>query len=256
MDALEVLQKAIRAAILLGIATAVAALVWVTIRFNLKRRKISDAVAQASPEQIREVLDLVGSVGTEPSVGGILVRTDHVTESGSTISIPDGLADFPWTGWSVALRFDPELTLELSETSAGETRLDGRRYDFMPIPRVSTKSGKLRNVFDPKRYMKLQPELGPVLSAICPEHPEEALSAILCNGRIEFEPIDQLRIGTSAGWVQTPEWQSCDVCRKRMKLILQLPGLSTGRKELREGTIYLFGCADHPAETKQVLQFT
>lgn len=256
MDALEILYKAIWAVIYLGIAAGVAALAWVTIRFNLKRRNVRDSLAQATSEQIGHVLDLVESIGTEPPVGGILIQTNDATDSYAAISIPDALSDFPWSGWSVSMKFEPDLSFDLSNKKLDGSRLCGRKYKFMSIPRVRTKSGKLRNVFDPARYMKLEPELETSLSEICPDHPEEALSAILCNGRIEFEPIDQPRIGTSASWIQTPEWQSCDICRKRMTLILQLPGLCTGRKELREGTIYLFGCGDHPHETKQVLQYS
>jgi hypothetical protein len=104
--------------------------------------------------------------------------------------------------------------------------------------------------------LKLQPELASALADICKGHPLETLSAVLCDGRIEFEPIDQPRIGTSAAWVQQPEWQYCDSCRKRMKLILQLPGSCIGQKQYREGTLYLFGCGNHPLEIKSVVQFS
>jgi hypothetical protein len=256
MDVLEILYKVIWAVIYLGIAAGVGALAWVTIRFNLKRRQVRNSLSQATSGQIGRVIDLVESIGTEPPIGGILIPTNNKTDSSAVISIPEGISDFPWSGRSIVMELDPDLSFHLTDKESDESRLCGRMYSFMPIPRIQTKSGKARNVFDPARYMKLQPELREALSEICPEHPEETLSAILCNGQIEFEPIDQPRIGTSAGWVQTPEWQSCDTCKKRMKLVLQLPGLCTGKKELREGTIYLFGCVSHPNETKQVLQYS
>lgn len=253
---LEILYKAIWAVICLGIAAGIAALSWVTIRFNLKRRKVGSSLSQATSEQIGRVVDLVESIGTEPPVGGILIPTNDEADLGAVINIPEGISEFPWSGKSVSMKFDPDLSFDITDREAGESRLCGQRYKFMPIPRIQTKSGKARNVFDPARYMKLQPELEEALTEICPDHPTEALSAILCDGQIEFEPIDQPRIGTSASWVQSPEWQSCDNCKKPMKLIVQLPGPCTGKKELREGTIYLFGCASHPDETKQVLQYS
>lgn len=253
---LEILYKAVWAVIYLGIAAGIAALAWVTIRFNLKRRDVRKSLSQATSEQIGRVIDLVESIGTEPPIGGVLIQTNDEIDSDAVISIPVGISDFPWSGRSVVLSFDPDLSLDLTDKEFEESRLCGRVYRFMSIPRIRTKSGKTRNIFDPARYIELQPELNEALSEICPEYPEEALSAILCNGRIEFEPIDQRRIGTSAGWVQTPEWQSCDTCKNRMKLILQLPGVCTGKKELYEGTIYLFGCPNHAADTKQVLQYS
>lgn len=253
---LEILYKAIWAVIYLGIALGVGALAWVLVRFNLKRRKVRDSLAQATPEEIGRVIDLVESIGTEQPVGGILIQTNEPADAEAAISIPEGISDFPWSGRTATMSFGPDLSFDLTAEKTDETRLCGRKYKFMPIPRMRTKSGKLRNLFDPARYMKLRPELEAALSDICSDHPAETLSAILCDGRIEFEPIDQPRIGTSASWVQTPEWQSCDSCKKRMKLIIQIPGPCTGRKELREGTIYLFGCPDHPDETKQVLQYS
>lgn len=256
MDALELVYEGIWALIYVGIAAGIAALAWVTIRFNLKRREVTRSLAQATPEQIGSVLDLVESIGTEPPVGGVLVRTNQPTSSDAVIAVPDSLADFPWAGWSISLEFGSEPSFTLNDESSDETRLCGHTYRFLPIPRARTQTGKLRNIFDPSRYLKLQPELEAALSDICPNHPQETLSAILCNGRIEFESIDQPRIGTSAEWIQTPEWQSCDSCRKRLRLILQLPGVCTGQKDLREGTIYLFGCAAHPSDTKRVIQFS
>jgi hypothetical protein len=256
MDALELVYKGVWGAIILGIAVGISALAWITIRFNLKRRNVTQSLAQATPAQIERVLNLVESIGTEPAVGGILVRTNESASAGTVISIPSSLADFPWSGWSISIGFHPELAFALSEQKADETRLCGRRYMFLHIPRKKTKSGKLRNIFDPSRYLRLRPDLAEALADICPNHPQETLSAILCNGRVEFEPVDQPRIGASAEWMQSPEWQTCDTCKKRLMLVLQLPGTCVSEKRFREATIYLFGCPVHPKDTKQVVQFS
>jgi len=220
---------------------------------GLKAREFAN---QAAPEQINRVLELIESIGTESANGGVLVQTSETTSEDAVISIPNGLSGFPWSGLSVSMEFGTDLSFSFADGNGRETILCGRKYSFLPIPRERTRTGKLRNIFDPSRYLKLQPELEGALADICPDCPRETLSALVCNGRIEFEPIDQLRIGTSAAWVQTPEWQTCDQCKKRLVLILQLPGSSTGRKELREGTIYLFGCVAHLKDTKQVVQFS
>lgn len=220
-------------------------------------------MAQATPEQISRIKTLAQSIGTEPSAGVLLVEIEERADDQSAISIPGDIHDFPWVGQSVFLRFDPDPVHAVSsvfsvrDEPTDRTVISGRVYRNMPVPRIRTKTGKRRNVFSLTRYLELSPKLSSVVTAMCPEHPQEILSAILWNGRLEPpEPIDQLRIGTSAAWIQSPEWQYCKRCRKRMRLIVQVPGPCADRKEYREGTLYLFGCAEHARETKGVVQFS
>ena len=168
---LEILYKAIWAVMYLGIAAGSAALAWVTIRFNLKRREVRDYLSPATSEQIGRVVDLVESIGTEPPIGGILIPTNDEADLDAVINIPEGISEFPWSGKSASMKFDPDLSFDITDREADESRLRGQRYKFMPIPRIRTKSGKARNIFDPARYMKLQPKLEDALSEICPDHP-------------------------------------------------------------------------------------
>lgn len=241
----------------LAIAAGLLAFVIAAAKQSRKRRAVEQFLAQASPEQTSRIKKLVESIGTEPSVGGLLVDSGERENGVTSISIPEGIHDLPWAGKSVKFSFSPEPIFSVSEENSGRTLIGGRVYQYMAVPRIKTKSGKLRNVFDLARYTELCPELLPLLKEISEDYPIETLSAILWNGELgPPEPVDQLRIGTSTAWMQQPEWQYCEICRKRMKLIVQVPGPETGEKTYRESTLYLFGCNDHPHETKSLAQFS
>jgi hypothetical protein len=126
------------------------------------------------------------------------------------------------------------------------------------VPRTRLKSGKLRNLFSPKRYLSGTPELTRALREVCPAHPGELLCYLLCVGQesFEFEPIDQARVGTVPAWVQDAEWPTCPQCRRRMSVILQIPGTLLWPKPSPRGTFYWFGCKRHPERTETVAQFT
>lgn len=257
VDLLEGFIKGVGVLVVVVIAVGVVAFVVAAVQHSRKRRAVEVALAHATPEQISRITGLVESIGTEPSVGGILVETDERASGQTVISIPENIHDFPWAGQSVILKFDPDHVFSISEESSGHTLVSGRVYRYMAVPRVRTKSGKLRNVFDQKRFPKLNPGLLSALAEICEDYPQATLSAILWNGDLDPpEPVDQLRIGTSAAWMQMPEWQYCERCRKRMRLVVQIPGPCTEEKRYRESTLYLFGCVEHTRETKSVVQFS
>ena len=111
-------------------------------------------------------------------------------------------------------------------------------------------------MFDPGRCIAASPALADALREVSPGHPRELLSYLVCNERIEFEPIDQSRIGTNPAWVQDPELPSCRRCGTRMALIVQLPGDVVHPRAFHRGTFFLFGCRKHPEETKTVAQYT
>jgi hypothetical protein len=140
-----------------------------------------------------------------------------------------------------------------------EPMLLGRVYRLVRVPRHQTKnSTKQRNAYSSQQYIAKNPALLSALGDVCRKYPDDLLSYLLCVGResFEFEPIDQVRIGTSPAWVQDPEYPICDDCKKRMRLVLQLPGTLVSKKSFHRGTFYLFGCATHPHQTKSLGQFT
>jgi hypothetical protein len=144
------------------------------------------------------------------------------------------------------------------DTTEQLTQLLGRQYRAVAVPRVRIKSGKARNRFNPKQYLKDNAELEEKLARICPQYPAELLSYLLCAGQesFEFEPIFQARIGTSSAWVQEPEFKYCPRCDKRMALILQVPGSLIHPKRFHSGTFFQFGCKAHPDQTASLGQFT
>ncbi len=249
--------------IILAIILGLGALGWSLIRFNLRRRAIAQALANATPQQLGRVIELIDTIGTEPSTGGILIPTnDIVDDVNCVVVIPDVIANFPWAGGSFEINVDADakigdaVSFSPTDKLVTDTQLLGRRYRYVGVPRIRTKTGKLRNVFDPGRYVKLCPNLMTAIEDISAEYPMDLLSSILCDGRIEFDSINQLRIGTSAAWVQSPEWRDCPYCHKRMILIIQLQGVRIHSKNFHKGTFFLFGCQDHPEITESVAQFT
>lgn len=263
MSLLKNIYDTIWALVGLAIVVGVIALAWSIIRFNIKRRSVNEAIESARSESLARVISLVESISTEPSAGRILIPSGAQSDGDRcVVAIPDDIQDFPWAGRSFGIKLstDPDVRPLVSfypvEEKTTDSTLLGREYRFLAVPRQRTKSGKLKNIFDPERILKLCPELMPALEDISTKYPLEALTAILCDGRIEFEPIDQLRIGTSAAWVQRPEWKYCPICKKRMSLIIQLSGARIYRKALLSGTHYLFGCKDHPDVIESVEQFT
>lgn len=245
--------------VVLGTA-ALLAFVIVTLRFNLKRLRIARCARRATQEQLEHIYALVERTGTEPSNGYILARTNRTTgDSSCVIPLPDDLPDFPWGGCTVTVNTARRVEFRFVNSTTLEPSFLGQIYRLVRIPRSKQKrSGKLRNTFMPERYVANSAPLLAALSQVCTTYPRELLAYLLCVGRdsFEFEPSDQARIGASPAWVQNLECQSCDICHKRMVLVVQLPGAILGNKALREGTVYLFGCSAHPDQTKIVEQFT
>ncbi|MEW6366226.1 MAG: hypothetical protein AB1714_16485 [Acidobacteriota bacterium] len=175
------------------------------------------------------------------------------------IPIPTGLPDFPWAGRVVEVKVAETVEFRFVKSVAAEPWLLGRAYRPVRVARHQTKNrAEARNTFSPRWYVANSKELLEALWAVCPKYPTELLSYLLCVGGLsfEFEPIDQGRIGTSPAWVQDPEHQTCDKCKKRMYLVLQLPGTVISKKAFHRGTFFFFGCRAHPNETKTLAQFT
>lgn len=234
-------------------------LVVAILAFNRLRQIIIKAAQQIPHDKLRHIYELVEACGTEPHNGYILAKTNLPGESGrNEIRIPDDIPDFPWAGRSFEIHLGDEVSFNLTDHPDGGIQIGGRIFLPVRIPRKMTKSGKLRNDFMPRIYLSKKPELRSALEEQCPGYSEELLSYLLCAGREshEFDPIDQARIGTSVLWVQMPEYRKCPDCRKTMTLILQLPGILIQKKPLGDGTIYLFGCREHPERTATVIQYS
>jgi hypothetical protein len=247
-------------AIVLVSVAAVAALVLAVsvVRSNIQWRYITRCVATAAPEQLERIYALIEATGTADSDGYFLGRTSETcAENRCVIPIPLEIANFPWAGLTVEATVPDEVRFQFVEGGVAHPSVAGQRFRPVRVPRHrSKKSGKWRNTFSPKRYIADSSELDETLRVVCPKFPIELLSYLVC-GSLGFESIDQLRIGTNAAWVQGPEEPTCGECKKRMRLILQLPGaLLSDKSYPREGTFYFFGCVRHPTQTSTVGQLS
>ncbi len=241
------------------LAVAVIFLAVVTLRFNRKRMAIVRAAAAATESQLEAIYTLVERSSTLPAAGHVLARTNRRSaDTACIIPIPAELAGFPWAGRRIEVTIAKEVEYRFIEPAPGAPTLLGKVVRPVRVPRYSTgRAGTTRNAFATEKYLASCPALRTALAEVCPAYPAELLAYLLCIGgeTFEFEPINQARIGTSAAWVQSPEYRNCGACGKRMTLILQLPGTAISRKHLHEGTFYLFGCAQHPEQTSSVAQF-
>jgi len=245
--------------LVIGVIALVAILVAaVLIRFNLKRRRIIQCAKGASADQLESVYAQVTQIGTETPSCAILARTNQRSGGDQNWSIPIPSYVEPWAGHAISAEFGPDVQFRFSSSTTPEPALRGVIYRIIPVPRIRTKGGKERNQFAPSRYVANSPKLLSALSAICPSYPSDLLAYLLMAGAetFEFDPMFQARIGGQPSWVQDAEFPQCDDCKKRMSLVLQLPGTMLPGKPLASGTFYFFACAKHPDKTKTVGQFS
>lgn len=245
---------------ILALSAAAVALAIAILRARRKCLSIVRCAAAATPAQLDQIYTLVERTGTVAANGYVLARTLlRSEETRCLVPIPKDLADFPWAGQVIEITADEQVRLRFVETQVAAPTLLGQVYRPVEVPRHQTRNAsKSRNSFAPERLVARSPELLAQLRVLSPRYPVELLSYLLCVGRAshEFEPIDQVRIGSSPAWVQDPEPQRCDVCGQRMRLVLQIPGTVISRSAFHRGTFYLFGCASHPDQTKTLGQFT
>jgi hypothetical protein len=248
----EIVLGAVVGGLLLVLAAAI-------VQFNWKRVHIRRAAAKASDGQLESIYRMVEGCGSEKPAGWVLARTNRCAEdTACVISIPDGIEDFPWSGRAIMVEAASEVTVRFTEDTSRAIRCLRKEFKAVAAPRTRSKSGKLRNILSPDRYIALDPALLPALREICPKYPKELLAYLFNCGAdsFEFDSISQARIGTSPAWAQPAEFPRCDQCKERMPLILQLPGSIVAVKGWGNGIFYLFGCSKHPEHTKTVVQFT
>lgn len=229
----------------------------ILIRFNRKRRHIIRCAKAASAEQLEAIYTRIAQIGTETPTCAVLARTNRHSNSDRDWSIPVPPYIETWAGRSISADSDSDIVFRFTTSPASEPVLRGQVYRTVPVPRHMTKSGKARNQFSPRKYVASDPSLLNALAAVCPAFPGDLLAYLLAAGgeTFEFDPMFQARIGGSPSWVQDAEFPECNECRKRMTLVLQLPGAILPGKPLAEATLYFFACVKHPDRTKTVSQF-
>ena len=236
----------------LGGALAVA-----IVRFNLKRSHIKRAAEAASADALDAIWAEIESLSEEPSTAAILVRANGAPLSdASAVSIPSDLRGFPWAGWSLHCVSDEQFELRKEAAPGGHSSLAGLRLRPMLIPRFKTKSGKARNAYAPSKYLQRSRRLGAQLAGICERYPGELLGHLLSLAdTFEHDDMDQVRIGGSPGWVQSPEFPSCRTCGHKARFVVQIPGHLLPSRRRISGTCYVFSCEHHPSEVELVVQY-
>jgi hypothetical protein len=237
------------------IAIPLAAVVIAIVQFNIKLLHVIRKASAATNAQLERIYIQLEKTGTEPPVCAILGRSNGATTEPGSFSIQVPSFVEPWGGRIITGDSEMDVTFGFTDAGGHKTMLQGKPHRVISVPRKKTKTGKLQNQFSYSNHLANNRELLSALSDVCPRYPKELLSYLLSPGTESFESGEQVRIGGSPQWVQEDEYPYCPVCKKRMGLILQLPGSLLPGKPQPEGTFYFFGCREHISETTTVGQF-
>jgi hypothetical protein len=212
------------------------------------------------PEGARqEVISLVESIGNVPSRGYIgLLERQRVKREELNFLLPRVEPDFPWSNAHIRITLndrkapDP-VQFKVLSGAAGQENLTAENVTWLAIPAiVAGKKKRVASVYSLERYMKLSPMLSAKLSELYSSDPAGLLSLILSvDGDNDLrEPPDSMRCGLPPAWIQAARFHKCEICKRPMRLILQVPGFLFSRK-FGDGAFYLFGCPSHPEQTVQ-----
>jgi hypothetical protein len=233
------------------------ALAVVLVRFNLKRLRIARIAAIAGDGELEQIYHLLEQTVGAKSRGCVFGRTNRAASGERNIIwLPSSIESFPWCGRSVEITTSPEVTFRFTEDAVRETQITGKVYRPVRVPHAKTSSGKSRIMYSPRGYVRSSKALRSALRKFYADSPDQFLSYLLCVGRdsYEFEPIAQARIGAPPAWVQSPEWPLCEQCKRKMSMILQIPGALLSSRYAEE-VFYWFGCKRHVESTKLIEQF-
>jgi len=111
------------------------------------------------------------------------------------------------------------------------------------------KKGKSRNRYDWNWIKKKSKKMSDFFDEKFPEYTEKSF-----NRFVAHEPCFQFRTGTYPSWVQGAEYQKCQICKKTMSLVVQLPFEHIDPKS--GAMLYIFGCPTHPEKLSTLQQFT
>jgi len=233
-----------------------AGLTWLAIaiiRYTRELRAIRAVASTISKDELDQIFELIERIGTASCRGYIGIFGSAREPNGHLqVALPNDLADFPWAGNAVevraaAQRSMPPVEFNIHEPTAHAETGDDPTIRWLAVPTILVGQQKrVQNVFSHERYMRLSPMLRDKLNKLYPKNPKLLLAQILsADGRHpSSEPFDQIRCGLSAAWIQSPRFHKCPVCRRPMRLVLQVPGALL-RSRVAEGCFYLFGCPSH-----------
>lgn len=228
------------------------------IKHNLKLKHISNSFKTATEDELKNIYQSIQSKSVIEATAAILAKTNiEDCEKGVfKLTIPKFLK--PWANRSIQAdgTENIEINFTLNEESYDDYIIKGKKYQLIKVPRLVTKTGKGRNQYSPRLLLSKNEELKVALNEVCEKYPLDLLTFLLNAGSDSFEDGFQVRFGGSPAWVQGSNYQNCNICKKRMSLIVQLPGELLPHVTRNNGTFFFFGCEKHPEQTKTTCQFT
>lgn len=212
-------------------------------------RAMKPVVEKLSRDDRSRIFRMIEKIGNEPSRGFLAFLLDHKPKNEPiAIKLPDELPNFPWVGqWvlvtpsakpsAVPVDFSVRTDLEADEAKFAKDIM------FLKVPyfRAGGAAKRATSIFSVPRYLQMSTELSDCMATLFPRDPERLLSNLLRGDN---------RIGLSPQWVQVARFHKCPICRKSMRLVLQIDGMEFGGR-LGEGEFYLFGCTRHPEQLVQ-----
>lgn len=227
---------------------------------RIKHAAKVQAVLSMPEETRQEIIALVERIGNAPSRGYIgLLDRQRTKGAELNLYLPLIEPDFPWSGAHVQVTLndrkasDP-VRFQVSNLTADQEEPSPEKVSWLAVPAIATgKKKRIVSVYSLERYMKLSPLLSAKLSELYPSDPTGFLSLILSvDGHNHLmEPPDSLRCGLSPAWIQSSRFHKCNLCKRPMRLVLQVPSFLFDRNYHDNGAFYLLGCPSHPDQTIQ-----
>ncbi len=233
----------------------------IKIRYKRKLRPVKEVFEMLSLDEKMKVYNLISMHTEKPQTGAFLVPIGETDDSQLIVTVPEKL-NSKWKGKSFSITFkkepaNPDIEIKIVQNHNDYSVLG--RTKFIPVlaPRFIAKSGKERNTWSARNLLVRNKELKNHIKSFTKDRQVDILTSILVNKPTMinyYEPLFQIRIGDGLQWIQYHEFVMCDICKKEMKYIFNLPGEYSEKKGYGEFIYYVFGCYSHPDAIKYVFQ--
>lgn len=232
-----------------------------SIRYNRKLKPIKMVFEKLSDEQKLNVYELISSFTEKPQKGAFLVPFGNTDNTDLVISVPEEL-DSTWKGKSFKILFkedknNPDIEIEIISNQRNGSILKGAKFITVLAPRIVLKNGKENNSWSTRNLMGRNIELKKYIHSLINKQHVDLLTSIVANEPTlvnYYEHLFQIRIGDGLQWIQSHQNVKCDICKKKMKYIFNLPGEFSGKKGYGEFIYFVFGCERHPENIKYTMQ--
>ena len=231
------------------------------IRYKTKLKPVKEAFERLSINERMKVFKLISTHTDKPQTGAILAPIGVTDERDLFITVPEEL-DNKWRRKTFKIAFskdpkNPDIEIKIVDYQNNYSVLGKTKFIPILIPRVITKSGKINNTWSARNLIGRNKELKKLIKSFIADRHADLLTSILVNEPTltnYYEPLFQIRIGDGLQWIQSREFVKCDICKKEMKYIFNLPGEYSEKKGYGEFIYYVFGCKTHLDSIKYTVQ--